>query len=308
VSLRRRASALLFVLAQCASVVQAADVGCARYADDTIVTGRVPAVLPELSGLAASRRHPGIYWGHNDSGHELRLHAIRDTGALVATFTILGATASDPEDVAVGPCMPGDARTCIFLADTGNNLRARTDVKLLRVVEPEQLRSGPLVADAVTFRYPSGAHDAETLLVDPRSGELFVVTKSLLSLGDAYRVPWTRKPGLRATHVAALRIPDGWDLLATAGSVHPSGTRVLLRTYRGVWEYRQPGARSLADVLRATPRAVPAGHQLQGEAITYTADGRGYLLGAEGGSSSLERVDCADAPAGAPPQRGKSES
>lgn len=275
-----------------AAAATARDAGCATYAEQTVDAGRAPVVLPELSGLAASRRHRGVYWAHNDSGNAFVLYAIRENGTVVASFPLRGVTATDPEDVGVGPCGPGDARDCLYVADTGNNLRGRRRLQLIRVVEPPVLRTRALGAEAIPFTYPDGGHDAEAVLVDPRTGAVHVVTKSLVSLGDAYRIDVHATPPVRAEHVAGLQASTGFDSLVTAGSVHPSGTRVLLRTYRGVWEFRRDGARTLADVLRAEPRPVPTARHLQGEAASYTADGGGYLLGGEGVGSVLVRVEC----------------
>jgi hypothetical protein len=266
---------------------------CRAYDARPIETGHAPSVVPELSGLAASLLHPGIYWAHNDSGHAPEIYAIRENGTLVARFAIHNAVTVDPEDIGVGPCTRHDARTCIYLADTGDNLRSRSSVQVVRVVEPATLRSGPLIAETVVFAYPDGAHDAEALLVDPRTAQAYVITKSLVSLGDVYRID-VRSGSHRGTavRIASLAVPEGFDALVTAASVHPSGTRVLLRTYRGAWELRRPEARSLLDVLAATPTAVPTADQRQGEAITYTADGTGYLLGGEGDGSPLVRIRC----------------
>ncbi len=288
----RRAVASALVVAAAALATRAAAIDCRAYGPAAQI-GRTPHVLHELSGLAASRRHPGIFWAHNDSGNALAVYAMREDGTIVASFPILDVDAFDPEDLALGPCAPHDARPCLYLADVGDNQRMRAGAQVIRIVEPAALRSGPLVGEAFAFTYPDGPHDAEALLVDPRTADIVVVTKSLTSLGDAYRVDVHRRPrDTTAVHVATLSAPTGFDSLVTAGSVHPSGTRVLLRTYRGVWEYRRPGATDLADVLRTTPVDVPTARQLQGEAVSYTADGGGYLLGAEGESTPLFRVEC----------------
>jgi hypothetical protein len=291
---RARASAIVLAVIVTASAgAKAADVGCGSYADAAVQTGRTPRVLPELSGLAASRRHRGIFWAHNDSGNGFTIYAMREDGAVAASFPVLDVHAVDPEDIALGPCAPHDARSCLYVGDTGDNLRSRARAQVIRVVEPLVLRSGPLIGEAFAFTYPDGAHDAEALLVDPRTADVIVVTKALMSLGDAYRVDVHGKPRREgAVHVATLSAPTGFDSLVTAGSVHPSGTRLLLRTYRGVWEYRAPTAHDLVDVLHATPRDVPTGRQLQAEAVTYTANGTSYLLGGEGNSTPLLRIDC----------------
>jgi hypothetical protein len=269
-----------------------AEPGCETYAE-AIVTGRAPRVLPELSGLAASQRHRGVAWALNDSGHDLMLYALHEDGSVVGTFRVFGVEAKDAEDLALGPCAPRDDRTCLYVADTGDNRRARTHPQVIRVREPATLRSGPLIGDAFRFTYPDGPHDAEALLVDPRTAEVYVVTKAITSLGDTYRVDVHGTPRRElAEHVMTLAVPSGFDALVTGGSVHPSGTRILLRTYRSLWEFRRPGARSLGDVLRASPRAVPTARHLQGEAVTYTADGERYLLGGEGTAAAIVRVDC----------------
>jgi hypothetical protein len=167
-------------------------------------------------------------------------------------------------------------------------------VQVIRVREPERLKSGVLVGDAFPFTYPDGAYDTEALLIDPRTAEANVITKGIMSLGQAFRVELDRN--VRPTHaipLGALAAPPSFDALTTSASVHPSGTRILLRTYRTVWEFRRPGAERLMDVLRARPIEVPGGNtHLQGEAVTYTADGTSYLLAGEGADTAIVRYDC----------------
>lgn len=291
-SVRRLVRIVLLVAAARGSAI-AADAGCSAYVERAVQTGRTTPALTELSGLAASRRHRGVFWAHNDSGHELVIHAMREDGSVAGSFRVIGVTPHDPEDVALGPCAPGETRPCLYVADTGDNLHTRSRVQVIRVVEPQALRSSPLVGESFTFTYPDGAHDAEAILVDPRTAEVYVVTKALMSLGHVYRVDVHGRPRREgAVHVATLSAPTGFDALVTAGSVHPSGTRVLLRTYRGLWEFQRPEARNLVDVLRSTPRDVPTGRHIQGEAVTYTADGKSYLLGDEGNATAVYRIDC----------------
>ncbi len=290
--MRRWTRVVVAGLALLALPSAAAAGACDAY-DDPRETGRLPAVLPELSGLAASRRHAGVYWAHNDSGHDLALYAIRENGTLVASFPLRGASAVDPEDIATGPCAAGSPRSCVYLADTGDNLHGRKRVQILRVEEPDDLRGRPLAAMPLPFTYADDTHDVEALLVDPRSAEVYLVTKTLFSLGDVYRVDGLRPRAFGyAVRLHAVEPPPDLDALTTAASVHPSGDRVLLRTYRFVWEFRRPGAERLADVLAVRPTRVPTGGTGLGEAVAYAADGTGYLLGGEGDGSPLFRVGC----------------
>src|SRR5262245_57245123 len=69
------------------------------------LTGKLPAVLAESSGLVVSRAQPGVYWSHNDSGDGPNLYAIDATGQLLATFNVADAEARDWEDMSSGPCI-----------------------------------------------------------------------------------------------------------------------------------------------------------------------------------------------------------
>ncbi len=282
------------LLALATSTPATGPVPCARYDPRARLTGRVPAVLRELSGFAASRRHPGIFWAHNDSGNVSALYALRADGTIVTTVALRGVNLRDPEDIAVGPCAAGSELSCIYLGDIGDNGARRQSVQVLKVAEPERLDDAPLVPAILPFRYPDGPHDAEALAVDPATARVFVITKTLFSLGDVYRIDGLgSREGGTAVRIRTLRAPREFDSTTTGADAHPSGTRLLLRTYTRAWELRSPGARSFEDVLDVEPVAVPEQSQPQGEAISYTADGRGYLLGGEGAGSPLFLVTCA---------------
>lgn len=272
-----------------------APAACMSYAPKPRRVGSVPEALRELSGMAASRRHPGVYWAHNDSGNTLALHAIREDGRIVATFPLPGVRSRDPEDVAAGPCDAEGRTSCIYLADIGDNGQRRQNVQILKLPEPGELRSRPLRAEVLPFTYAEGPRNAEAILIDPRTARVFVLSKVLSSLGDVFRVDGLgSRGGGTAVRVRRLKAPHEFDSYTTAADAHPDGDRMILRTYGRVWEFRSPGARAFEDVLDASPVAVPSAAQPQAEAITYTSDGRGYLLGTEGAGAPIYRVECAD--------------
>jgi hypothetical protein len=66
---------------------------------------------------------------------------------------------------------------------------------------------------------------------------------------------------------------------------------VLLRTYTALWEHRLVSA-PFASALESTALSVPVAIETQGEAVTYSADGRGYVTASEGASPVLHLVTC----------------
>ncbi|MBM4363360.1 MAG: hypothetical protein FJ104_11810 [Deltaproteobacteria bacterium] len=272
-----------------------ADCGsCGSYSRPRGV-GRIAAALDELSGLAASRVHPGVVYAHNDSGDVPRFFALGEGASARGEFHVEGATAVDWEDLAVGPCPAG---SCVFLADIGDNLERRAAYAVYRVAEPALPPAGlaaPLTmpADPLLFAYPDGPHNAETLLVAPGSGDLYVVTKPARDQARVYRFPRPFTPGAPATlrFVATLNVPASAGRV-TGGDLHPCERRLLIRTTRALHELASPGEGSLDALFLSTPREVPVAAERQGEAVAYRLDGRGYFTASEGAEVELHASVC----------------
>lgn len=265
---------------------------CAAYGPP-VRLGSNPSILPELSGLAASHKHAGVYWAENDSGNALELIGIREGGSVVAQIPLTGATNTDVEDIALGPCAPNSADTCVFLADIGDNNKVRTSVAIYRLKEPDVLSNDARQVEVLAFTYPDGAHNAESFVIDPKTAVPYVLTKAAGTLGDVYRLDnlAVGQSG-SAVKVASVNAPNNSDQISTGADAHPEGERLLIRTYSHLWELRTPGAATLDSVWTAQPVELAAPSQPQSEAVAYLADGRGYLVGTEGAGEGLFRIDC----------------
>ncbi|WCB95429.1 hypothetical protein DSM104299_04173 [Baekduia alba] len=251
------------------------------------VAGRVDAPeATELSGLARSATQPGVLWAHNDSGDRARVFALRTDGSLIASLDVPGAEATDWEDIAIGP--GGD----LLLGDIGDNDAERADVSVYRVPEPKLAAKPSATAPATryTLTYPDGAQNAETLIADPRTGEIVIVTKAFSGRSGVYAA------SVRGATTQTLRrvgtIELGLGGLATAGDVSTDGRIVAVRTYTAlsVWK-RRPGvslARTIVDGDRCTGQ-VALGREGQGEALALAADGRSFFTAPEGAAPELRR-------------------
>lgn len=275
------------VTAAAAAKKPAAPAICGRLR--TVDTGRLAAPeATEISGLVASPTQPGVLWAHNDSGDRARIFALRSDGSLIASLDVPDAEATDWEDIAVGP--GGD----LLLGDIGDNKAVRKDIDIYRVPEP-RLADGPGATAAATrlrLTYPDGAHDAEALLADPRTGEIVVVTKRLDGRSGVYvgRAPARGAPGEAVLrHAGDLRL--GFAGLATAGDVSADGRTVAIRTYTALYAWaRKPGA-SLAATLARKPCVGSAqlGVEGQGESLALSRDGRSFFTVPEGAGAAVRR-------------------
>ncbi len=263
----------------------------------------VPIATPalnELSGLAASRRFPGVLWAHADSGGGPVIYALDSGGNDRGAFAVSGADSVDWEDIAAGPCDGEAACTCLYIADIGDNDLSRERYALYRIPEPDPGVSGNTAAAAsVAFSYEGGPRDAEALLVHPLTGEVLILSKRS-GATELFTFP-EAPPALDGGEyllapagtldLAAFGVEDG----LTAGDVSPDGRRIILRSDEALLEYALPEGASLVEaLLGGTPVAIEAPEGVQGEAATYTEDGRAIALGDEGSPAALRWVECVD--------------
>jgi hypothetical protein len=237
--------------------------------------------IGEASGLAASRRHPGIVYTFNDSGGSPQVYALGPDCRTRATLTFAGARNRDWEAMALGP-------DGIYVGDIGDNLDgAWPYVTVYRIPEPSRLRSQTLRATAYRIKYADGPRNAETMMIDPRTGRLYIASKTFG--GSLYEGPKKlRTGGFNVMHKVA-----GAPFYATDGAFSPDGRTFVIRGYWDAEIYKAPG-KKIADV------AVPG--QKQGEGVTFTADGRSLLFGSEGTDQPLWQVPV---PASALPPKAK---
>jgi hypothetical protein len=253
---------------------------------------RVPD-LPEGSGVAASRRTPGRFWTHNDSGQG-GLVAVNERGAVTGRVQLPGIAIDDWEAIAVGPCPGG---SCVYIGDIGDNEAERRRITIYRLPEPEASGRGA-AAEVFHATYPDGAQDAETLLVTPKGG-ILVVTKGETGPVALYRFPTELKPGSTVKLERVGKPRDGGkaspDDRITDGAVSPNGARVVLRTAGALVFY------SASDLLAGTWReqgrfSLAALGEPQGEGVTFADDSTLYVVGEGGGKSqggTFARLTCA---------------
>lgn len=254
---------------------------------------RVPE-LPEGSGVAASKRTPGRFWAHNDSGQPV-LIALDAKGTVLGSVRMSGAEVEDWEAIAVGPCPAG---SCIYVGDIGDNDAERPDIAIYRLPEPADVSGSVEKADVLRVSYPDGAHDAEALLITPK-GDIVIVTKGDTGPVGLYRLPAGAKPGaiLKLQPLGKPRQSGkgAADDRITDGAVSPSGAWVALRTKTAILLYRTEELMS-GNWKEAGRVSLQSLGEPQGEGIAFGDEKTIYLVGEGGGKSqpgTFARLSCA---------------
>ncbi len=218
--------------------------------------------------MTASALHPDVMWVHNDSGDSARLYALSlNTCDVVGELTLRNVDARDFEGIARGVDRQG--RAVLWVGDIGDNLDSWESVAVYRVREPLTLGVKSVRAAEFRFTYEDRPHNAETILADPNSPQLWIVTKQLAS-GGIYKLP----ARLSKSRINIAERVGGVGGLVTDGSMNPNGTGFVLRDYFDAHLYSgsPPG-----EVTEKFP--LPA--QIQGEAIAFTATGDSLVIASE---------------------------
>jgi hypothetical protein len=263
------------------------------------VVGKIESnEITESSGIVASSCNANVFWTHNDSGDAAFIYAINSHGEKLGTWKVKGAKNSDWEDIAAFKDEKGEC--FLYVGDIGNNERLKSEFAVYRVREPKvseadktSSRKNPRTteaAEAIRFDYPDFRHDAETLLVHPRTGDIYVLSKTLTSASGVYRLPknYNLTKTNRLEKIADFTVPAFPNGLLTGGDISPDGKRVIVCDYFAAYEIALPEkAKSFDEIWREKPQIVELGERAQGEAVCYSLDGKSIFATSEKRNSPI---------------------
>jgi len=255
--------------------------------------------LKEISGIAASHRHPDRYWVINDGGNRPRCYAISAEGSRQMTLRIAGVGNHDWEDIA---SFTFDGIPYLMIADVGDNGARRRHCTLYFVQEPEfpseagdGILSQPL-SGTLPFVYADGPRDCEAAGVDVQSGSIYLVTKRdhppvlyrlpLVIAQKAERhvarrlttLPHIPQPGKEEIAVSNWMRYSGQP---TALDITADGQRAVVMTYRNICLYEKQPEKGWDEMLALPPRVISLPLIQQAEAACFDRSGENIILTSE---------------------------
>lgn len=249
--------------------------------------------LREISGIAASRRHVGLLWVHNDSGYEAQVHAIDTQGRHRATLDIEGVAARDFEDVAAFEL---DGVAYLLVADTGDNGGRRSEVELVVLAEPERIEDARVQPDwTQRVRWPDGPRDVEAVAVDASAGQVLFITKKRVP-AELLVAPLRAQTGViearRVGSLSGIEQPSPAELSGnprfgryraqiTAADLSADGRMLAVLNYRRAYLYRRDAGEDWAQALSRPGQPLQFGWLAQAEAIAFDASGRSLWISSE---------------------------
>jgi hypothetical protein len=255
--------------------------------------------ITESSGVAASFCQDGVYWTHNDSGDGPFVFAINAEGKDLGKWRVTGAQNTDWEDIAASKDSTG--KCYLYIGEIGNNKLLRTEAGVYRVPEPTVAAAGSTglpgetgPASLLRFTYPDKPHNAESLVVHPQTGVLYVLTKRIDGPSTVFKLQpdFNAKEPAIAEKVADIAVPSVPNGLLTGASISPDGRRVIICDYTSGYELTLPnGDDNFDDIWKQKLSVVDLGDRKQGEAVTYSSDGRSLIVTSEGKGGVVFKID-----------------
>lgn len=242
----------------------------------------LPGLIDEASGIADSQAMDGYLWVEEDSGNPSQLNLLSHAGKLIGRLPVPGVMNRDWEDMAIGPG-PQSGVSYLYVADIGDNAGGNAENYIYRLAEPTSLTAMVSSVDRIAFRYADGPHDAETLLLDPLTRDLWIVTKAA-DKARLYQLAYPQNTAVVSTATFRGEVPLS---LVTSGSISPDGTNIVLKTYVGIAYWRRAYNEGLDAVLTTRqPRSLSYLIEPQGEAIGFDKGGNGFFTLSERGNAA----------------------
>jgi hypothetical protein len=276
--------------------------------DAGVISGKLDTKeLKEASGLSASVNNPNLLWAHNDGGNEARIFLLDKQAHIKATIRFANINQRDWEDIAVGPG-PEEGKNYIYVGDIGDNESKHNDKFIYRVEEPlvdwrTTVDTTLKKIDCIKFQLPDGSRDAEALLVDPLTRDIYVFSKREVKV-NLYKLAYPQStteiiqaelvlPKLEFNQFEARSVSKMGEETLINGyhstfynqivscDISDDGLEILVKSYSSVYYWKRTKEESIIEVLQKTPILLPYFPEPQGEAIAFDVAGTGYYTVSE---------------------------
>ena len=231
--------------------------------------------LKEISGLAVGFKNENLVFMIEDQGNANEVHVFNSSGTFKTKLILEGVDNTDWEDIAIGSG-PVEGESYVYIADMGDNNAVRTSVRIIRFIEPDLSgnHANSITVtnfDIVNFQYPSGARDAEALLVHPQTKDLIIMTKRD-ELTRVYKLEYPYNQSMnKAIFVGSLPFKK-----LVAGDISSDGQRVVVKNKSTIFYWELSENNFYKTIFQQAPKTITYIQEPQGESIAFSKDGKSY--------------------------------
>ncbi len=243
--------------------------------------------IQEASGIVASLTNDNIIWTHNDSGDSNRIFAMDTQGKHIGEYFLNDSQNRDWEDIAIGPG-PEEGFHYLYIGDIGDNF-SENDIKhIYRLIEPQLNSSSNFNSiqldgiESISFQYEDGNRDAETLIIDPLTKDIIIISKREETAVHIYSLPFPQDTDniLTANLIMTKDFYPNDNFVTSqwivGGDISYDGKEILIKSYTDIFYFSRTNNQSFYDALNNEEIKFPYITEPQGEAICWDANISGY--------------------------------
>jgi hypothetical protein len=231
--------------------------------------------LKEASGLIASRQNPGLLWVINDSGNEPKLFLINGKAETVRTYWLNNQENHDWEDLAIYRDK-STGKNKLMIGDIGDNFSGREYIEIIILDEPKFMETNDTIIsdfEVYKFSYEDGARDAETIICDPITSGIYIISKREENVG-IFEVPKTLSNSTIMTLNEVSNLPFN---NITSGDISIDGNEILLKTYDEIFYWQRDIKKLIVSELANDHQLINYEVEPQGESICWNVEGTGFF-------------------------------
>jgi len=263
--------------------------GCSKEKNEESNTSSYPLKYPvtagfvdETSGIADSRRNAGNLWVIQDSRRPPELSLLSHKGVASGKVHIKGINNRDWEDMFLGKG-PNASLDYIYIGDLGDNYFIRSEYFIYRLPEPAAGTDTVFNAETIRFRYSDGPHDAEAMLQDGATGNIYIITKQEAQAG-IYELVYPQSTTELNTAEPVGKLPF---TSVVSAATQPDQGGLVVKTYTNIHYYARQAGETVTAALARPSQLLPYEIEPQGEAVSFSLDGKGYFTLSEKGLGEI---------------------
>jgi hypothetical protein len=243
----------------------------------------------EASGMGASQVNKGMFYLEEDSGNPNQIQLVDQICSVAAIYTIGNVSNRDWEDLAIAPG-PTPGVSYVYVAEIGDNKSLFATKFVYRFPEPSLIGKTLPVNETITtfdkieLKLPDGVFNAEALMVDPLTKDIYIVSKD--NTASVYVAPYPQDVTKAITMKKIAVLPF---IKITAGDISPDGNEIVLKAKEYICYWKKSGNESITELFKRTPVLVPYTIEQQGEAICFATDGSGYYTTSERPDATVDQ-------------------
>lgn len=243
--------------------------------DSIPISHPVIPIIDEGSGIADSKINPGHIWVEEDSDSPPQIILLKYDGTVVKKVFIEGTVNRDWEDMALYD-------DTIYIADIGDNDKVYNTYTFYIFQEPSASTDTVNFFKTVSFMYPDGSHNAEAFLLDRKSHDIYIITKS----DNPSRIYRLKYPYSASVNMLTLEGKLNYTGVLSAATSNDD-KEVIVKTYLALNYYKRKSGQGIVECLMQSPGLLPYTLEPQGEAVCFAKDTSGFFTLSERGLASF---------------------